>query len=399
MCKTTIISRCGNVTGPSLLLPNGLRLIKPTAPRLAKDFLSASVRNNFCTLPNQAQASLVMKFSTPTLLAILASTAVVQAAPASIIPEEASTQLVKKSDVEDALAIIQELGSLNQKRELIEDENELMELSKRADSLLAQLISALANSGIIKSVWTALTSDTALRSEIIALVKKAFSAAVTYGPSLIKAVYNSGIIQKFFSAIWNDAGLRSTLFSAAKAIFSSGLNLLKAFLATKTGGTTAASTPTAAAKREAVAEAISLPEDFDASMYIDKRDLLSTAESIVTAIKNTGIVQSLVQKVLADPQQSISFLETVFSKGLVVAEDIYDWSKNSGILQSGLNFLSQHGPTFSKAIATFLGEHILAGNATVADIDNAASVSSATTVATTAATPAAATTLVKRRLY
>lgn len=338
-----------------------------------------------------------MKFSTPTLLAILASTAVVQAAPSAIIPEEATTQLVKKSDVEDALAIIQELGSLNQKRELIEDENELMELSKRADSLLAQLISALANSGIIKSVWTALTSDTALRSEIIALVKKAFSAAVTYGPSLIKAVYNSGIIQKFFSAIWNDAGLRSTLFSAAKAIFSSGLNLLKAFLATKSGATTAASTPTAAAKREA--EAVTLPEDFDASLYIDKRDLLSTAESIVTAIKNTGIVQSLVQKVLADPQQSISFLETVFSKGLVVAEDIYDWSKNSGLLQSALNYLSQHGPTFSKAIATFLGEHILAGNATVADIDNAASVSTATTVATTATTTAAATTLVKRRLY
>lgn len=338
--------------------------------------------------------TLSMKLSTPTLFAILATSAVVGAAPTEIQSAgDSSTFLVKKSDVTDVLSIIQELGLLNQKREFIEDENELAELSKRADSVLGELLSALASSGIIGDVWNILTTDTALRTEIVALVKSSIQGLITAAPSLITAVWNSGLLQKIFSDIWNDAALKTALFDVAKAIFSSGLNLLKTFLANRSGSSTtttaAATTTTAAAKREIV--------NFNPEEYYDKRDLLTVAEQVVTAIKNTGIVQSLIQKALADPSASISFLSSVFSKGLVLAEDVYSWSKSSGLLLKALAWIAANGPTYAADVAEFLGNQIVSGNATVSQIDNASSSVATTTTSTTATSTA--TTLYKRRLY
>lgn len=336
-----------------------------------------------------------MKLSTPTLFAILAASTVVSAAPADVVGSHAdSAFLVKKSDVSDVLSIIEELGQLNQKRAFIEDENELMEMSKRADSVLAELLSALASSGIIGDVWDILTSDTTLRTEIWTLVKSAIQGLITAAPSLITAVWNSGLLQKIFTDIWNDADLKTALFDVAKAIFSSGLNLLKTFLANRTSSSTtttaAATTTTAAAKRDFV--------NPNPDLYYDKRDLLSVAESVVTAIKDTGIVQSLISKALADPSASISFLETVFSKGIVVAEEIYSWAKSSGLLSTALSWISANGATYAKDVAEFVGNLIVSGNATVADVDNASStVSTATT--STATSTSTATTLYKRRLY
>lgn len=340
-----------------------------------------------------------MKFSTPTLLAILATSAVVGAAPSPITQTSSEfTGLVKKSDISDALSIIEELGRLNQKRELVEDENELMELSKRADSLLSQLLTALSNSGIIGDVWDFLTTDSSLRTTLINLTKKGFSAALTYGPSVIKAIYNSGYIQKFFSLIYNDLSLRLTLFSVAKTIFGSGLNLLKAFLSDSGSSTTTAagSTATAAAKRDTLQVREDVDFEFDPELYYDKRDLLDVAKSVYTAIKNTGLVQGLVSKALADPEATISYLTSALKTGLVVAEDVYSWAKSSGVLDSAISWIKSDGLTYGKELAKFIGNLIVGGEASVSDVDNATTTAATTT--TTAAT-ATATTLVRRRLY
>lgn len=324
-----------------------------------------------------------MKFATPTLLAILASSAFVSAAPSPVAASE-STFLVKKSDVSNALSIIEELGQLNQKRALIEDENELFELSKRTDSLLSELISALTSSGLIKKVWTFLTTDSTLRTELVSLIKKAVSYAITDGPTIIKAVYNSGYIQELFSYIYNNASLRSSIFTIAKSIFGSGLNLLKTYLANKSGTTTtAASTTTAAAKREVV--------DYNPEEYYDKRSALTIAESIYTAIKNTGLVQSLVTKVLADPTAAVTFLETALKEGLIYGKELYSWAESSGVLASGITWIKANGLTYAKEVALFVGKLIEDGSATVSEVDSAST--------TTTSTTTTATTLVAKRLY
>lgn len=332
-----------------------------------------------------------MKYSTPTLLAILASASFVSAAPTQVDASQFTSALVKKEDVGEALLILDEIASLNHKRSLSDDENEIFELSKRADNLLGDLISALSNSGIIGTVWDTLTKDENLKSTLSDVVKAAVKGAISYGPAIIKAVWQSGLLQKVFSEVWNNQELRSALFNAAKAIFSSGLNLLKAFLANRNSGA-------AQSKREAEA----LPEEvhnFNPDMYYDKRDLVSVAQTIVTAIKNTGIVQNLVKKALADPQASISFLTSALKNGVVVAKDIYNWSKDNGLLQKGIDFIAKNGPTFAKDVAAFLGGKISSGEASVSDIDNAQGASAGTLTASGNAKRAVPTTLVQRRLY
>lgn len=362
-----------------------------------------------------------MKLSTPTLFAILATSAVVSAAPTAMSGARAefgadfaadSTVLVKKSDVSDALSIIEQLGALNQKRALAEEDPEqLLHLSKRADSLLSELITSLTNSGIIGEVWDALTKDSELKSVLAGLVKSAVQTAITQGPALIKAVWNSGLIQSLFKSIYNNPDLRATLWNVAKTLFGSGLNLLKAFLASKnnSSGATAAATKrgldVAAQGVDVAARSVDMASA-NLDDYIDKRDLASTITTVVNAIKNTGIVQGLVQKVLADPEASVAFLTKVLKNGLVAGEAIFKWAQSSGILKSGLNWVAQHGGALTSEIATFLGGLIASGQASTSDVDNASTIAStaATTVATTAATPAAAaaattTALAKRRLY
>ncbi|QBM88611.1 hypothetical protein METSCH_C05860 [Metschnikowia aff. pulcherrima] len=339
-----------------------------------------------------------MKLSTPTLLAILVSTAIVSAAPTAITSEQASgASLVKKSDISNALSIIEELGRLNQKRDLIDGVELEFDLAKR-DNLLSELLTGLSQSGIIGDVWNIITTNDALKTEITLLVKLAIKGAITAAPSLITAIFNSGLLQTVFKDIWNSPLLRLALLSAAKAIFSSGLNLLKAFLAQKTGSTTATTaaaapaatttTTAAAAKRE-----VGLP---DLDEFYEKRDLISVAETVVQAIYNSGIVQNLVKKALADPTASISFLEAVFKNGLVVGKQVYSWAESSGLLLKGIAWISANGATYAGEIAKFIGLLIVSGQASTSDVDNATTAAVTTTATTSTAT---ATTFVKRRLY
>lgn len=350
-----------------------------------------------------------MKLSTTTLLAVLLSSTAVFAAPTPITAEKVDTSaLIKKSDVNDVMAIIEQLGENKRKRDLIEDENELMDLSKRDESLLSQLIVALQNSGLISDIWKILTTDQTLKTLVVGLVKKAVQGAITEGPALIQAIWQSGLLQSIFKNVFQNSELRPVLFSIAKSIFSSGLNLLKLFLASKTGGTT--STASTAAKRDAMPDASYMVDlsDFNTEEYLDKRDALAVAELIYTAIKNTGLVQGLVQKALADPQASISLLTTVLKKGWVLGEDIYSWANQAGLIKSGLTWIAANGATYASEVAQFIGKLITSGKATVADVDNAQPLSSygisatSTATAAPAATGTAATstaTKQKRRYY
>lgn len=324
-----------------------------------------------------------MKLSHTTLFAILLTSSFVSAAPAAVISNDASSSMIKRSDVNDVLSITQELKSLNRKRSFVEDEYELSLLSKRSDSLVTDLVSALASSGIASDVWDTLSNDSDLKTEVGTIVKSALKAAVVQGPALIKAVWNSGLIQTVFKDIINDSDLRSVLLRVAKSVFSSAANLVKSYLNTKNSSSTtttavSSTTTTAAAKR-------SVDE------YLNKRDLASVVSSIVSEIKSSGIITTLVNKVLADPQQSISLLTSVLKKGVVIVEDVLKYAKSSGLLEEGLEYVAKNGGTYSSEIASFLYKELESGNVTSSEIDDSDSYSSAVLTGTTIATTAAVT--------
>ena len=341
-----------------------------------------------------------MKFSQTTLLAVLASSAFVSAAPA-IVSEQS---MVKREDVNDVLAILKEIKEHNAKREFLEGDA-LIEHDKRADSALGNLISALANSGIISQVWNTLTTNDAIKTSLSNIIQAAIQTAVVQGPALISAIWNSGLLGDIFNTFLNDTDLRNAFLGVAKSIFGTAVNLITSWLSGSSSSsattTTAASTSTgAAAKRELL--------DLNAE-YIDKRDLTSIIQYIVQEISDSGIVSSLVNKALADPQASISFLTSALKNGLVIAEDVYNWAKQSGLWDSALSYIENNAGTWASAIASFLGNALTSGTVSASEIDNAntsvsarsttpvstaaaAAANSAAAVVANSATPAAATT-------
>lgn len=353
-----------------------------------------------------------MKLSHTTLLAILATTSLAASIPQPVVSD---TTLVKRSDANEILNILDELNAIKVKRDLVETEEEHLELLKRQDSVIGDLLSGLASSGIIQDVWNTLTTDQELRSEIGDLTKAAIQGLIVRGPALIKALFNSGLIGKIFKDVINDKTLLNGLLGAAKALFSTGLNLLTnrsgsstAAAAATTAATTTTAAPAAANTAAAAAGGLS-PTNTDSAAYasiaaqykreegveyLEKKDLLSLISTVVTEIKNSGIFSSLINKVLADPQASISFLTTVLQKGVVLGEDVYNWAKNNGLLEKGLQWLQTNGGTYAGAVANLVGDLIDGGKVLASDVDNATTAGAATSTTTTAATTA--TTVVKR---
>lgn len=321
-----------------------------------------------------------MKFSQTTLLAVLASSAFVSAAPAIV----AEQSMVKREDVNDVLAILKEIKEHNAKREYLEGDA-LIEHDKRADSALGNLISALSNSGIISQVWNTLTTNDAIKTSLSNIVQSAIQTAVVQGPALISAIWNSGLLGDIFNDFLNDTDLRSAFLDVAKSIFGTAVNLITSWLS----GSSSSSTTTAAASTSTGTAAKRELLDLNAE-YIDKRDLSSIIQFIVQEISDSGIVSSLVNKALADPQASISFLTSAFQNGLVIVQDVYDWAKQSGLWDSALSYISANAGTWASAIASFLGNALTSGTVSASEIDNASSSVSArsTTPVSTAAAAA-----------
>ena len=187
-----------------------------------------------------------MKFSQATILAIFASSALVSAAPANIVSEQT---MVKREDVNAIVELINEIKHINQKRDLAEGED-LLELQRRADSVIGELVSALYNSGVIGLVWDKLTTDPSISSSLTNIIKSAVQGAIVQGGALIQAVWNSGLLGDVFNKLINDTDLRQALLDVGKALFNSAANLISIWLGGSSSSSSAAPAAAGAAELE-----------------------------------------------------------------------------------------------------------------------------------------------------
>lgn len=324
-----------------------------------------------------------MKLQNTALLAILASASMASAAPTTANNGETGTRIVKRQDVNEVMEILDELKSLKVKRDEVLDDAALMELDKRADNVIGNLITALSNSGLIGEVIHDLTSNPQLKDSILAIVKSALQAAVVQGPTLIKAIWNSGLIQDVFNKILNDGDLRSALLAAGKSLFLTALNLLSSFFGNKSDSTSSkreldlTKAIASMEKRSALAAPMEVTEkrsaNVDEADLISERDLIDIVGNIVSSIYDSGIVQNLISKIMEDPQASIDFLTSALKQGAVIVEDIYGWAKDSGILASGIGWLENSDNGIVSALGEFLAGAIGSGNVTAEEFDNSSS--------------------------
>ncbi|CCE85994.1 Piso0_005638 [Millerozyma farinosa CBS 7064] len=369
-----------------------------------------------------------MKFFQVGAIAMFASSMFVSATPTPVANEN---KLVAREDINEVFDILHQLNDEKQKRELNED-GEQNGLSKREDSLLSELINALANSGIASDVWSKLNNDTDLKTEIKSTVEATVKGAIVHGPALIKAVINSGLIGDLFHDISNDSDLQDVFAKVAKELFNDAVELVEgkfnissssnsssSLSVSSTGSDSSAnsitmislgsgSSPTASSNTD-----LSLPSDGSGSgvtyssidlsgldkrenyEVLEKDDLANTIVSIVQEIANSGLVKNLVQKVASNPQQFINFLSSALREGTVILSDLYKWAKQSGILQEGLDWLAKNTSGIVGTLAGFVAK--LFGGSSAASSGSAASTvatqAAATTTAQTLATTATATTL------
>lgn len=302
-----------------------------------------------------------MRLSNTTILAILATSTFVNAAPTVVEDASKTNTVVKKEDLNEVLDHLAELKNLKSKRDLLEGE-ELADLEKRADNVLSNLISALANSGLISDVFNTLTSDTQLRSIIGNIVKSTLHAVIVQGPDLIKAIWNSGLLQNIFNKILNDGELRSALLNAGKALFSTAIDLVGKFIGNDNGN---------GAKRDVMTIADMKEMNEKRENDLEERDLLDIVSFVVQQIKDSGIVSDLINKVMSDPQGAIDFLTSALKTGAVLAGDVYDWSKESGVLQDGIDWLESSDNQIIETLGEFLAGSISSGNVTSEEFDNA----------------------------
>lgn len=300
-----------------------------------------------------------MKFSTTTALAILASSVAVQAAPidaaqAAHAQFASSTDLtfVKKSDAAQIKSLIAEISHINKKREFTDDPVELAELQRRADSAIGNLLSAFLNSGIISDIFNTLTTDSGIRSSLGSILSTVGSAIVQNAKPLLSAIWNSGILGKVFNDVINDKDLINAFLAAIPDVLLAVTSLLGYF----TGGSSSSSTASSsgASKRE-ILDMSNLSED----EYLSKRDLSSIIAWVVQEIKDSGIIQNLVNNFLQDPSKYLTIIGNVLLSALNIGEEIFNWAKSSGLLESGLNWLENNGGSFlgslAKIISSLLG--------------------------------------------
>lgn len=302
-----------------------------------------------------------MKFSQSTLIAILAATA---CANTFTMPELSNDMIVKRVDAYELLDIIAELSHvMNQKRDLSENDDDYHALQARADSALGNFIIALTNSGLIGDVFKIITSDSALKTQLASTVKSAVSGLLVQGPALVSALWNSGLMQEVFVTFLHDSDLRDSFIAVIKQMIASGVNKISFILSKKLGKLPQFIAKEAAPpvekrdytdleietiKRAANVEFVSEGE------FLDKRDISATLISIIQALYNSGLVQALVEKALADPMATISFLTSALKNGVIAVKDLIQWAKECGLIDSMLQYIASSGNVFLQEILKFI---------------------------------------------
>lgn len=358
-----------------------------------------------------------MRFSSSTYLALAAATVAVQAAPVaapnalaqalaapnglteslagidfSSIQLSARDSQVKRSDLANINSIIAELSHINSKRELIEDEAELAVLDKRTYDAFVTLVTALIQSKILSDTISTLYNTPAIWSAVLAIGKAVLDAVLAQGPALLSAIWNSGLLGKVFNDILADTALQLAFVGIIPDLLAIAEEIISFFFgSSSTPTTTAAAATPSAKKRELKRELYN--EDINASAFISQRDLITTLESILSAIWNSGIVQSIWSYVKANPGLVFQDILTVAKYGLTIATDVYKWLQSSGYLKTLYGWISPYLGSLGPIIGELLGVNgtttsTPSGSATATPTTAPVTLPTGTTVPTAATQPA-----------
>lgn len=266
-----------------------------------------------------------MKLSHSALLAVMATSAVVQAAPAPI-KDRQLTQLTKRDDLERALAQYEELQALKIKRSDLD-----AELTEREYQIVTQVLTAIKDTELAPVVLKFFVSNTTLKNLTITGLEYVIKSGLISLHQLLDLAVQSGLVVSVVNDVLSNCEVYVSIIDIAKSLVK---NLLGGLL-----------------KRDGPKRPYTLEEGMEmlrrdglmtpgmleqtSDVGAEKRDVDEIVVNLLESLASSGLASQVVETVLTDTS-FLSFgaelIKELNSQGLIKISTLVSAVSQSGLL-------------------------------------------------------------------
>lgn len=264
-----------------------------------------------------------MKLSHSTLLAVLASSVAVQAAPAPIV-EKLQTQLTKRDDLERALAQYEELQALKIKRTDLANE-----LAEREYEIVTQVLTAIKDTDLAPVVLKFFVSNDTLKNLTITGLEYVIKSGLISLQQLLDLAVQSGLVV----SVVNDVLTNCTVYVSIIDLVESLVKNVILGLFTKREGPKRPYTLEEGMellRRDGLMQPGML-EGLDA----EKRDVDDIIVNLLESLAESGLATQVVETILTDSSFLLfgaELIKELNSEGLINISSLISAVTLSGLL-------------------------------------------------------------------
>lgn len=266
-----------------------------------------------------------MKLSHSALITVLATSAAVQAAPAAIKESQQSTQVVKREELELALAEFEALQALKVKRADLANE-----LSEREYQIVTQVLTAIKDTELAPVVLKFFVSNETLKNLTITTLEYVIKSGLISLEALLDLAVQSGLVVSVLNDVLGNCQVYVSIIDLAKSIIG---NLLGGLLSKRDG----INRPYTLDEGMSMLRRDGLirPSIFDQTSPAEKRDVDDIVVNLLESLASSGLATQVVETVLTDTS-FISFgaqlVKELNSQGLISITKLVSAVSLSGLL-------------------------------------------------------------------
>lgn len=289
---------------------------------------SAAVESNVASLAKAGTASV----SSPHSVVLLKRRAYTNDASVSQngdLPQEVKAEVFQ---------LLDELSLIKEKRSFVEDETERAELEKRWVTALVLLVGVLYETGVIGAVWDLFTKDVEEQGPISQLIGNGITSTLIKVPQLLSGILASGFIDPFLNYISSDNAPKTGFLGSILGGIGKFFGLF--------GRSLDEGIPSDASRSGSGARILS------------KRESDEIAEAVVETVKEKGMTEDMVELGLQSPEQSPEVISAALSNGAISIEEVFRRTKQAGLTNEVLQYMTENEGTYAEPIAQFIEEKV-----------------------------------------
>lgn len=267
-----------------------------------------------------------MRLSHSTLLAVLATTAAVQAAPATIKDND-WTQITKREDLEHALAQYEALQDLKVKRADLANQ-----LAEREYQIVTDVLTAIKDTELAPLVLNYFVTNDTLKKLAITSLEYVIKSGLISLQSLLDLAVQSGLVVSVLNDVLTNCNVYVSIIDLAKSILGS---LLSGLLSKRDGPKRPYTLEEGMSmlRRDGLMQ----PSIFEqiSPADVEKRDVEAVVINLLESLAASGLATQVIETVLTD-SSFLSFgaelVKELNSQGLISITKLVSAISESGLL-------------------------------------------------------------------